>query len=102
MKKSFNEDVARDYGLLDAVILESFRQWMEFKRLTGEEYPALLFRDVCELFPFAYRDDLDNALQHMEDEDLISLDLIPGAIWHVKLTEKGWRVAEGKEEDPPF
>ena len=99
MEHSFDVDLAKKYGMLEAVLINNFQFWIEKNRANGVN-----FHDGCywtynstkaftELFPYATQKQIRRALQHLIDEEIIKTGNYNTAsydrtLWYA-FTEKG-------------
>lgn len=99
MEHHFNVEIAKEYGILEAVILNNFQHWIEKNRANGTNYHDGFYwtynsaRAFSELFPYASQKQIRKALQHLISEGIVqtgNYNKTPydRTLWY-SLTEKG-------------
>ena len=99
MEHHFNVELAKEYGILEAVILNNFQHWIEKNRANGTNYHDGFYwtynsaRAFSELFPYASQKQIRKALQHLISEGIVqtgNYNKTPydRTLWY-SLTEKG-------------
>ena len=79
MYHSFDTDLAKKYGVLEAVLLNHFQFW-----IAKNEANDVNFHDGCywtfnsikafqDLFPYATRRQIEKALKHLRDEGILQV-----------------------------
>lgn len=77
MQHSFDIDIAKEYGILEAILLNNLWFWIEKNRANGTNYYDDNFwtynstRAFNELFPYASQRKIQTALAHLKDEEII-------------------------------
>ncbi len=99
MNHSFDIDIAKEYGLNEAIILNNIYFWCEHNRANGlniHDGDAWTYNTVkafAELFPYMSERQIYNALKHLENEGLIKTGCYNENPWDRKkwysVTEKG-------------
>ena len=73
----FNIEIAKKYGILEAVLLQNIYFWVEHNRANekaffdGEYWTFNSVKAFCEMFPYATKKKIYNALQHLILEGII-------------------------------
>lgn len=77
MQHSFDIDIAKEYGILEAILLNNLWFWIEKNRANGTNYFDDNYwtynstRAFNELFPYASQRKIQTALTHLKDEEII-------------------------------
>lgn len=77
MPHCFEVELAEKYGLLEAILLNYFRFWVKKNQANDVHFYDGMYwtynsvRAFCELFPYASKKMIENALNHLEAEGLI-------------------------------
>lgn len=77
MQHSFDIDIAKEYGILEAILLNNLWFWIEKNRANGTNYFDDNYwtynstRAFNELFPYASQRKIQTALAHLKDEEII-------------------------------
>lgn len=77
MQHSFDIDIAKEYGILEAILLNNLWFWIEKNRANGTNYYDDNYwtynstRAFNELFPYASQRKIQTALAHLKDEEII-------------------------------
>ena len=77
MEHHFNVEIAKEYGILEAIILNNFQHWIEKNRANGTNYHDGFYwtynstRAFSELFPYASQKQIRKALQHLISEGIV-------------------------------
>lgn len=99
MEHKFNVDIATKYGLLEAILLENIRFWIEKNEANekhfydGHYWTYNSIKAFNELFPYATEKQIRNALEKLKLEGLImtgnyNKSSYDRTLWYA-LTEKG-------------
>ena len=99
MNHSFNVEVASEYGVLEAIILEHLSFWIAKNRANemnfydGYYWTYSSTKAFAELFPYASPKTISRALHHLKDEGLVvfgnyNKSAYDRTMWYA-LTEKG-------------
>lgn len=78
MQHSFDIDIAREYGILEAILLNNLWFWIEKNRANGINYYDDNYwtynstRAFNELFPYASQRRIQTALTHLKEEGIIT------------------------------
>lgn len=102
LKHFFDVDIARQYGLLEAVILENIRFWLIRNEVTkvnyhdGKYWTYNSVKAFAELFPEATEKQLRRALNKLRKEKLLitgnyNKEVWDRSLWYT-LSEKGWNI----------
>ena len=73
----FDTNVAKKYGILEAIILNHFEFWLEHNEKNGRNFYDGRYwtynsmRAFSEIFPYVSERKIRNALKHLEDECII-------------------------------
>ena len=79
MQHSFDIDIAKEYGILEAVLLSHLQFWIEKNRANetnlfdGEYWTYNSTRAFNELFPYVSERQIKLALKHLRDEGVIQV-----------------------------
>lgn len=77
MQHSFDIDIAKKYGILEAVLLNNLWFWIEKNKANDVNYYDGCYwtynstRAFNELFPYASQRKIQNALNHLKDEEIL-------------------------------
>ena len=77
MQHHFDVDLAKRYGILEAVLLDNFCFWTvknaanEVHIYEGRVWVYNSIKAFCEMFPYASQKQIRSALAHLENEGLI-------------------------------
>lgn len=77
MQHSFDIDIAKDYGILEAILLNNLWFWIEKNRANDVNYYDGYYwtynstRAFGELFPYASQRKIQNALNHLKELEII-------------------------------
>ena len=77
MMHSFDIDVAKKYGMLEAILFNYFVFWISKNEANGAHFhdgrtwTYNSIRAFCELFPYASKGRIDRALTHLEKDGII-------------------------------
>lgn len=111
MQHSFDIEIAKQYGIEEAVILNNIYYWIEKNRANGQHFYDGYYwtynsvKAFNELFPYMSAKKIRNALKHLIDEEI----LITGnyneraydrTLWYA-LTEKGKSICLNGQMDFP-
>lgn len=99
MQHSFDIDIAKEYGVLEAILLNNLWFWIEKNRANGINYYDDNYwtynstRAFNELFPYASQRKIQTALAHLKDEEIIitgnyNKSAYDRTLWYA-LTKKG-------------
>lgn len=99
MQHSFDIDIAKEYGVLEAILLNNLWFWIEKNRANGTNYYDDNYwtynstRAFNELFPYASQRKIQTALAHLKDEEIIitgnyNKSAYDRTLWYA-LTKKG-------------
>lgn len=79
MQHSFDIEIAKEYGLLEAILLNNIQFWIE-KNIAnnknfydGEYWTYNSTRAFNQLFPYVSQRQIQNALKHLRDEDILQV-----------------------------
>jgi len=99
MEHHFNVEIATQYGMLEAVLLNNLYFWIEHNRANDKNYHDGYYwtynsiKAYAELFPYVSSNKIRNALKRLEEEGLIitgnyNQSAYDRTMWYA-LTEKG-------------
>lgn len=77
MYHSFDKDIAVKYGLAEAIILNHMQYWIEKNKANGTNFFDGFYwtynstRAYAEIFPYFSQRQIQNALKHLKDEEII-------------------------------
>lgn len=104
MTHSFDVDIAVEYGLTEAILLNNIAFWVKQNRLNENNYFNGLYwtynsiKAFTGLFPYLSRETIKRALKHLKDEGLIVVGDFSGDRFkrtnYYSLTEKGLSVLQ--------
>ena len=104
MQHSFDIDIAKDYGILEAILLNNLWYWIEKNRANetnffdGEYWTYNSNRAFNELFPYATPRKINYALTRLQEEGLIKTgnynqSAYDRTLWYA-FTEKGKSIVQ--------
>lgn len=79
MQHSFDIDIAKEYGILEAILLNNLWFWIEKNRANetnyfdGDYWTFNSTRAFNELFPYVSERQIKSALKHLRDEEIIKV-----------------------------
>lgn len=99
MQHSFDVDIAKEYGILEAILLNNLWFWIEKNRANNVNFFEDCYwtynstRAFNELFPYASQRQIQNALKHLKEKDVIKTgnynkSAYDRTLWYA-FTEKG-------------
>ena len=99
MQHSFNIELAKEYGLLEAIIINNLFFWIEKNKANNVNYYDGTYwtynsiKALNELFPYASERKISYALKHLEEEEIIKTGnynklACDRTLWYA-FTEKG-------------
>ena len=77
MTHNFDIEIATDYGLLEAILMNNLWYWIkkneanEINYFDGNYWTYNSTRAFNELFPYVSQRQIQNALKHLKDEEII-------------------------------
>ena len=77
MEHSFNIIVAKEYGIVEAILLNNFEYWIAKNQANQTNFYNGVYwtynstRAFTELFPYLSQRQIQYALKHLKDEDII-------------------------------
>lgn len=106
MNHQFDIEIATQYGILEAVLLNNFWFWIrkneenDFNFHDGKYWTFNSIKAFHGLFPYATEKQIRSALEHLKAEELIETanynnDKFNRSLWYT-LTEKGRLAVDGK------
>lgn len=109
MQHSFDIDIAKDYGIIEAILLNNMWFWIEKNKANGTNYYDGYYwtynstRAFSELFPYASQRKIQNALKHLIDEDILQTGnynklAYDRTLWYA-FTKKGECIMQKREMD---
>jgi hypothetical protein len=104
MQHSFDIDIASEYGMLEAVLINNFWYWIEKNRANGVNYHEGRYwtynstKALCELFPYATEKKIKYALKRLREEDILMVGNFNKAaydrtLWYA-FTDKGYGLVQ--------
>lgn len=79
MQHSFDIDIAKDYGIVEAILLNNFEFWLEKNKANqtnfydGYYWTYNSVKAFNELFPYLSPRKIQNALKHLRDENILQV-----------------------------
>lgn len=109
MTHCFDTDIAKQYGILEAVMINHFLFWLEKNKANGVNFhdgDYWTYNSTAafqELFPYASKRQIERALNHLRDEDIIKTGncnefKYDRTLWYA-FTEKGKCISRFGEMD---
>ena len=111
MEHHFNVELAKEYGILEAIILNNLQHWIEKNRANGKNYHDGHYwtynsaKAFSELFPYASQKQIRKALQNLIAEGIIQTgnynkNPYDRTLWY-SFTEKGDSIFQMVKIDVP-
>lgn len=111
MNHSFDVEIAKQFGILEAVLMNHFIFWIEKNRANGKNYHDGRYwtynstKAFQELFPYASRRQIERALNHLRDEGILMVgnyneNKYDRTLWYA-FTEKGESISRNGEMEIP-
>lgn len=111
MEHHFNVEIAKEYGILEAIILNNFQHWIEKNRANGKNFHDGHYwtynsaKAFSELFPYASQKQIRKALQNLIAEGIIQTgnynkNPYDRTLWY-SFTEKGDSIFQMGKIDVP-
>ena len=99
MQHSFDVDLAKEYGIAEAILLNNFQFWIEKNKANNINYYDGYYwtynstRAFNELFPYLSQRQIQNALKHLRDDGILQTgnynkSTYDRTLWYA-FTEKG-------------
>lgn len=99
MQHSFDVDIAKEYGIAEAILLNNFQFWIEKNKANNINYYDGYYwtynstRAFNELFPYLSQRQIQNALKHLREEGILQTgnynkSSYDRTLWYA-FTEKG-------------
>ena len=99
MQHSFDIDIAKEYGILEAILLNNMQFWIERNKANETNYYDGYYwtfnstKAYTELFPYVTQRQIQNALKHLRDEGILQVGnynklTYDRTLWYA-FTEKG-------------
>lgn len=109
MEHHFDIDIATEYGLLEAILLDNFYFWVEKNRANDVNFHDGYYwtynstKAIAELFPYVSEYQIRRALKHLESEGLMltgnyNETAYDRTTWYA-LTEKGLAICQKRKMD---
>lgn len=107
MQHSFDIEIAKEYGVLEAILLNNLWFWVEKNRANNVNYYDGYYwtfnstKAFNELFPYASQKQIQSALKHLRDEGILQTgnynkSALDRTLWYA-FTQKGkWILLKGK------
>ena len=104
MQHSFDIDIAKKYGILEAILLNNIQFWIEKNKANevnyydGEYWTFNSTRAYTELFPYVTQRQIKNALKHLREEGILQVGnynklTYDRTLWYA-FTEKGKSIVQ--------
>lgn len=104
MQHSFDIDIAKEYGILEAILLNNIQFWIEKNKANevnyydGEYWTFNSTRAYTELFPYVTQRQIKNALKHLREEGILQVGnynklTYDRTLWYA-FTEKGKSIVQ--------
>lgn len=104
MQHYFDVDIAKEYGVLEAILLNNFLHWIEKNKANGKNYYDGYYwtynstRAFNELFPYVSERQIKNALKHLREEGILQTGnynkvAYDRTLWYA-FTEKGQSIVQ--------
>ena len=104
MQHSFDIDIAKEYGILEAILLNNIQFWIEKNKANeinyfdGEYWTFNSTRAYTELFPYVTQRQVKNALKHLREEGILKVGnynklTYDRTLWYA-FTEKGKSIVQ--------
>lgn len=111
MNHSFDIDIAKEYGILEAVFLNNLYFWIRRNEANDENFRDGRYwtyntsKALAELFPYASKKQIERVIQHLRDEGIIltgnyNQQKFDRTLWY-SITDKGKVLLNRKEIDFP-
>lgn len=111
MEHHFNVEIAKEYGILEAIILNNLQHWIEKNRANGKNFHDGHYwtynsaKAFSELFPYASQKQIRKALQNLIAEGIIQTgnynkNPYDRTLWY-SFTEKGDSIFQMVKIDVP-
>ena len=77
MPHCFDVEIAKKYGILEAILLNYFRFWIQKNEANevhyhdGRYWTYNSIKAFCELFPYASKKMIEKAINHLVEEGLL-------------------------------
>lgn len=109
MEHHFNVEIAKEYGMLEAVLLNQFNFWLSKNKANGKHFVDGKYwtynsaRAFSEMFPYVSQSTIQRAISHLEKEGLIEIGefnekSFDRTKWYA-FTDKGWLLFQNDKLD---
>ena len=106
MQHSFNVELAKEYGILEAILLNHLWFWIKKNKANNTNYFDGSYwtfnstKAFSELFPYASERQIKYALKHLREEEIIKVgnynkDTRDRTLWYA-FTEKGKAIVQNR------
>ena len=104
MNHSFNVNIAKEYGILEAILLNNFEYWIaknvanQTNFFDGFYWTYNSTRAFTELFPYVSQRQIQNALKHLKELEIIQTgnfnkSAYDRTLWYA-FTKKGYSIMQ--------
>ena len=111
MIHNFDSDIAKEYGILEAILLNHIYYWIEKNRANeqnffdGKYWTYNSTKAFAELFPYASEKQIKNALKHLREEEILlagnyNENAYDRTLWY-SISEYGICLIEKRQIDNP-
>lgn len=111
MQHSFDIEIAKKYGILEAILINNLLFWITKNKANnknfhdGDYWTYNSTKAFAELFPYVSKRQIEKALQHLRDEDIIKVGnynemKYDRTLWYA-FTEKGKCISSFGEMETP-
>ena len=112
MQHSFNVELAKEYGILEAILLNHLWFWIKKNKANNTNYFDGSYwtfnstKAFSELFPYASEKKIKYALKHLREEEIIKVgnynkDTRDRTLWYA-FTEKGKAIVQNRPMESSF
>ena len=109
MQHSFDIEIAKEYGIIEAILLNNFQFWIEKNKANninfydGYYWTYNSTKALNELFPYLSQRRIQNALKHLRDEGILQVGnynklSYDRTLWYA-FTKKGECIMQKREMD---
>jgi len=104
MQHHFDKDIAVEYGIIEAILLNNIQYWLEKNEANNENYYDGSYwtynsiKAFNKLFPYCSERQIQNALKHLKEENIIktgnyNVSTYDRTLWYA-FTEKGTSIMQ--------
>lgn len=109
MEHHFDVDIAKEYGWLEAVLLNHFAFWIKHNEANGKNFHDGFYwtynttKAMSEIFPYVSERSIRTAINHLKNEDILKTAnyndvAYDRTLWYT-LSEKGKSILQNREMD---